>query len=77
MDYQFVFRLLYDRHIEQENNNSMDENILKSHFTDKYVLNQRYVYNLNKTLVVFSLDPCYGISRPGHHLLNHIIYIHI
>jgi hypothetical protein len=36
-------RLLYDRHIEQENNDSMDETIpssstVKSHLTDKYVI---------------------------------------
>ncbi|CAF0960249.1 unnamed protein product [Rotaria sp. Silwood1] len=36
-------RLLYDRHIEQENKDLTDETFLSSHITDKYVLNQKPV----------------------------------
>ena len=34
----FVFRLLYDRHMEQENKDLTDETSLSSHIIDKYVL---------------------------------------
>ncbi|CAF2264926.1 unnamed protein product [Rotaria magnacalcarata] len=36
-------RLLYDRHIEQENKDLTDDKFLSSHITDKYVLNQKPV----------------------------------
>ncbi|CAF1319473.1 unnamed protein product [Rotaria sordida] len=36
-------RLLYDRHIEQENKDLTDETFLSSHITDKYVFNQKPV----------------------------------
>ncbi|CAF4110938.1 unnamed protein product [Rotaria socialis] len=36
-------RLLYDRHIEQENKDLTDDTFLSSHITDKYVLNQKPV----------------------------------